>query len=449
MPYRVSLISSNAARMTELRTCFEQKPQLDVLYWQEEDPIWMNLPAGSDVDGFVVDLQWQQPESYKKLQALHDQQPHIPILALIPYGNTECAEQVMSHGASDFLMLPLFANQLCTRLRGLLRQKELQEEVQRLTALKLPMLYLDDITPRSVSLRRIWEISQEMATQVAPLAVCGEDGVGREMLARAIHSNSEQRFGPLISVNLHHLSESDIRERLFGGKGHACALTRSQGGTLLIRGLESAPLHLCRELVSRLREGEQTPRVIFIVDKDKRETALPDTYRVFESLSLVTMFVPRLCVMKEDIAPLAQSLCHRFAMMEGKNIQSISPDALRLIQEHEWPGNLREFSEAMFKAVNACRRHELSVEDFSHVLYPDSPNVALMASSNNKAIATMSAADARKMVYTQEDGTLKPLDDLEKELITFAMDYCNGHISQAARYLGIGRSTLYRKLADI
>jgi DNA-binding NtrC family response regulator len=285
------------------------------------------------------------------------------------------------------------------------------------------------------------------------------------MIARTIHGSGDRRAKPFVAVNCGALPDNLVESILFGHeKGaftgaterHAGKFVEADGGTLFLDEIGELPLMAQVKLLRALQQGEIEPvggkknvkvdvRIISATNRNLIADVKAGRFRedLFYRLHVFPLSVPPLRSRKEDIAELARHFIARFAAEEGKRVSGVSAEALTLLVSHEWPGNVRQLENAIFRAVVLAESETLGINEFPQIaaqrddstaIVPDAPQLTMSPSA---------------LPLLNLDGDVRPLDDIERETIRFAIAHYRGQMSEVARRLRIGRSTLYRKLESL
>ena len=315
--------------------------------------------------------------------------------------------------------------------------------------------------------------AERAARTGAPVLLDGEPGCGAEALARAIHACGGQSDGPFVRWR------ADAPDAA-GSATLARHLADAAGGTLLIRSAHVLEPEQQSGLLRHLREreagdppgrrsaGRPPARIIAATHGDLIDRVQAGAFRedLFYRLSIVFVHLPRLRERHDLVLPAASFLAARFAADEGKRISGLSPEAGALLTGYDWPGNLRQLENAVLRAVLLATGSRLTPAEFPQIAartpgyrveIPPAPinsatsvnSPSSMAGTAEPCLSPAPALDARALRLIDEAGGLRSLEDLEAEIIRFALNHCGGHISAVSRHLGIGRSTLYRKLRDL
>ncbi|MBM6594952.1 sigma 54-interacting transcriptional regulator [Microvirga pudoricolor] len=297
----------------------------------------------------------------------------------------------------------------------------------------------------------------ERASRTAlPVLIEGEPGTGGDALARAVHDCGDRRSAPFVRC---HADDSSL------GLSLSHRLAEAHGGTLLVQGVESLGSGdqgtLLRLLQERDADGGRRPgrpdvRVIALTDGHLIERVRDGSFRddLFYRLNILPVTLQPLRARRELVGPLARHLMGRFAAEEGKRIAHLSPEAESLLAAYDWPGNVRQLENAVFRAVLLAEGLRLTPTEFPQIVartgrrridVPPAP----LAFAPEAAALPPALPDPQSMRLTNEDGEVRSLAVLEAEIIRFALIHYGGHMSAVSRHLGIGRSTLYRKLKEL
>jgi DNA-binding NtrC family response regulator len=310
----------------------------------------------------------------------------------------------------------------------------------------------------------------------------GESGVGKELMARAIQGGSERRGKPFVIVNCGALPETLVESILFGHeKGsftgatdkHAGKFAEANGGTLFLDEIGELPPEAQVKLLRALQEGEIDPvgarrpvkvdfRLVSATNQNLIELVKAGRFRedLFYRLNVFPISIPPLRARICDVPDLAMRFLARFCVEEGKRIRGLDSDALALLTAYDWPGNVRQLENAMFRAVVLADGDELTVAEFPQIaaqvegydvrIPPAPPPIAVdPAASAALGLASLDRRDPHSLRLINDSGDVRMLEEIETEAIRFALAHYRGQMSQISRKLGIGRSTLYRKMKDI
>jgi DNA-binding NtrC family response regulator len=355
--------------------------------------------------------------------------------------------------------------------------------LRRATRRRTGELAFRDIVTKVESMARTIRLAERAAKSNIPVLIEGESGVGKELMARAIQGGSERRGKPFVTVNCGALPENLIESILFGHeKGsftgatekHVGKFVEAHGGTLFLDEIGELPLDAQVKLLRALQEGEIDPvgarrpvkvdiRLVSATNQNLIELVKRGRFRedLFYRLNVFPITIPPLRARATDVPDLARRFLARFCAEEGKRIRAIANDALSLLCAYDWPGNVRQLENAMFRAVVLADGDELTVAEFPQiaaqvegfeVLIPAAPPPVAEAPAPAPVGADASQFEPRDphvLRLLDESGDVRKIEDIEAEAIRFALSHYRGQMSQMARKLGIGRSTLYRKMKEI
>lgn len=438
---RIMLIEGDEKRKRELMQHLKKQPGVSVQALSSGMSGLRSLLTGDAASPDLVIYRMEKEndalEIIKSICKLHD---NLPVIALTSHGKPQLGLQAMEAGAEQFLVSPFYPEQLCAAIHSCLQKRDLQHEVQRRLNWH-SIINLWDIAPKSKVLQSVVRVARNATMLDMPIIFQGEDGVGKELLARAIHSSGKNRDHPFIGMNLAIVRQDVIKRELFGGANVPGALNRTGEGSLFLRGLHYLPEKLENQLLESLHDPRRFKGRIMLALPDMTEEY--DGHERFLALQAISIAMPRLKDIREDIPLLAELICRHYACREGKPIHGISTDAQAFLQDITWPGNLRELANALFHAVMHCNGHELKPEDFVY-LFRKSPQTGTVVQLGGK---NPTQYNGKVLSCFDDSGNVKRLEEVEREMIRLALECYNGQMAKAARKLGIGRSTLYRKLA--
>jgi DNA-binding NtrC family response regulator len=420
------------------------------------------------VDVVLLDLVMPGLSGMDTLEQLMQRRPDLPVIVVTATGGIDTVVQAMRAGAVDFFVKPASPERIAISIRNALKISDLRGEVKRLTKKTDGKLGFEDMIAGAPTMRGVVRLGQRAATSSIPILILGESGVGKEVIARCIQGASDRAGKPFISVNCGAIPENLVESILFGHEkgsftgAHEKKLGKfveADGGTLFLDEVGELPLDMQVKLLRVLQEGEvdavgsRRPtkidvRIISATNRDLATQVKEGRFRedLYYRLNVFPIEIPSLKERREDLPALVDHFVGRFNAEEGKVIPGVSPEAMQMIQAYDWPGNVRQLENAIFRAVVLSDGGLLKPEDF--------PQISGMAALG--PVPTALAALAPKPANDQDqpvavtDGTgeLRTLEAIERDLIQFAIDHYSGHMSEVARRLGIGRSTLYRKVRE-
>jgi DNA-binding NtrC family response regulator len=390
---------------------------------------------------------------------------------------------------------PVGVERLQVSLRNALNTSALEGELQRMKHSRSGTLGFKDIVTQSPAMHAVLRMAEKAAGSNIPVLISGESGVGKELIACAIHGSSERRAKPFVAVNCGAMPENLVESILFGHeKGsftgaterHTGKFIEASGGTLFLDEVGELPPAAQVKLLRAIQEGEVEPvggrkpikvdvRIVSATNRDLIADVKAGRFRedLFYRLHVFPITVPPLRERLADIPALARHFLARFAAEEGKRIRLITSEALGVLGAFHWPGNIRQLENALFRAVVLAETDTIGLAEFPQIaaqvsaqptdpharppqaggqpLVPDFNQTELLPAhleiepAAAKAVTpSIPAADALPLLDAA--GEVRPLEELEADLIRYAITHYRGQMSEVARRLQIGRSTLYRKL---
>ena len=438
-------------------------------------------PRGDQISCVLLDLVMPDMDGLQVLAKLRATNTALPVIVLTAKGGIDSAVEAMRAGANDFLVKPASPERIAVSIRNQLKIGQLSGEVTRLKKKSENRLTFDDLVESSPNMRQVFRLGQRAAQSTIPILIEGESGSGKELVARAIQGSSERVGRPFITVNCGAIPENLVESILFGHeKGsftgatdkHLGKFQEADGGTLFLDEIGELRLDMQVKLLRALQSGEIDPvgakrplkvdvRIISATNRDLAELTRTGQFRedLYYRLNVFPISVPPLRERKDDIPSLARHFIQRFAAEENKPVTGPTPEAAELLERFSWPGNVRQLENTIFRAVVLCDSDQLDVCDFPQIaaaMGVDSKYSRMaqkIADSSVHLAPHPAASNALQSQYafpaTDEFGHMRKLEDIEADMIRAAIARYDGHMSEVARRLGIGRSTLYRKLKEL
>jgi len=329
-------------------------------------------------------------------------------------------------------------------------------------------LSLDQLVGAAPDFRVALAVAAKAARNRLPILIVGEPGSGKETFARAIHESSLRARGPLVVIDCKAIGANAIDSQLFGHVAGAFAgafsekrgsLVEANGGTLLLDEVSALPAETQQMLDRVLATGEVRPvgcngsnsvdvRIIATTSRpldDKFDAELA------ARLSATTVTLPALRERSGDIPSLARHLLGRLTGEPGMRSLSIGNDALAVLMRYGWPGNVRQLAGVLFRAALQADGRSLTAEDFPHIAIQSrfTGRLSDIAVDIGQAPTDAAMSGASQVTLYRQDGHLRSLDEIEADIIRLAIGHYRGRMTEVARRLGIGRSTLYRKLGEL
>tara|TARA_R110000824_G_scaffold390760_3_gene587534 strand:- start:15017 stop:16561 length:1545 start_codon:yes stop_codon:yes gene_type:complete len=467
---------------------------------------YLEGPSGPEISLVVLDLVMPGIDGMEVLKRTHPSKPNLPIIVLTAHGGIETVVNVMREGATDFVIKPVSPERLHVSMRNALKVNALTGEISRLQKKKSGRLTFDDLIARSQGMDQVKRLGKRAAQSNIPILIEGESGVGKELIASAIQGESDRAGKPFITVNCGAIPENLVESILFGHeKGaftgandkHAGKFQEASGGTLFLDEIGELPLDVQVKLLRALQQGEVDPvgskkpvkvdiRLISATNRDLLQMVKEGRFRedLYYRLNVFPMNVPPLRERKEDLPDLVAHFIRRLSAEEGKAVVGISHDAMAMLSAYDWPGNVRQVENTVFRAIVLSDGETLEISDFPQIAstvdgyagaampfgvrehspapitqpamnHDYIPATAMPAAyseptENRNTLAEFARSNfSDGIAITDDSGNVRKLEDIEAEMIRLAIDKYKGHMTEVARRLGIGRSTLYRKVRDL
>lgn len=444
---------------------------------------------GQDVSLVMLDLRMPGlggMETLKRAKAYRDD---LPVIVLTAQGGIDTVVEAMQSGASDFFVKPASPERVIVSINNALNLTTLKGEVSRLKRKREGAMGFKDLVGQSSALKNVVRLGERAAASNIPILITGESGVGKEMIARAIQGSSDRAGRPFITVNCGAIPENLVESILFGHeKGsftgahqkHIGKFQEADSGTIFLDEVGELPADMQVKLLRVLQEGEVDPigakrpvkvdvRVISATNRDLAGEVSASRFRedLYYRLNVFPTHIPPLRERAEDIPGLVDHFIQRYNAEERRDVRGVQHEVLEVLMRQAWPGNVRQLENAIFRAVVLAEAPYLSARDFPLLaaefeaagvdLGP--PMLDEPADTRSAPLSAPAAPAARPLTGNSatpfenvdvfdRDGHLRTLEAIERDLIKLAIDTYDGRMSEVARRLGMGRSTLYRKLRD-
>ena len=446
----------------------------------------LTSPDAPAIDAVVLDLVMPGLDGMGVLDKIREAGLGVPVIVQTAHGGIDNVISAMRAGAQDFVVKPVGMERLQVSLRNVLNTSALKGELQRIRHSRDGRLTFSDIITRAEAMTHTMRTAQKAAGSSIPVLIEGESGVGKELFARAIHGSGERKSKPFIAVNCGAIPDNLVESILFGHeKGaftgaterHLGKFAEAHGGTLFLDEVSELPLPAQVKVLRALQEGAvetvggRKPvrvdvRIISATNRNLLERVKQGYFRedLFYRLHVLPLTIPPLRARREDIPHLLRHFLSRFAAEENRPIDGISGEAVAHLSQLDWPGNIRQLENAVYRAVVMNDGGQLGLEDFP-LLGPQRVTDSATALVTAPLVAEPVVSPAPTIVPGIEipiaplptvgmltmltsTGEVRPLEDMENEIIRFAISHYRGQMSEVARRLKIGRSTLYRKLDE-
>jgi DNA-binding NtrC family response regulator len=410
-----------------------------------------------------VDLGLGEITGIKVIQHLRARDAELPIIVVTAQRELETAIAAMQAGAYDYVTKPLDRDRLLLAVHRARERRELLSSVRRLESALTERSVLGSIVGKSPAMRELAQQVQRVLESDVAVCLFGESGTGKELVARAIHAGSARRRGPFVAINCAGIPESLQESELFGHERGAFTgatqmrrgcFEQANGGTLLLDELGEMSLQTQASLLRTIQEktirrvggSSEIPidvRILCATHRDLRAEVEAGRFRedLYFRLVVYPIALPPLRERLEDIPLLVGHFLRSLATDVGRSVKSVSAEALQALARHNWPGNVRELQNVIHRSLLACRSDEITLAD----LPPDIRELALPAIL--PTVHVNGSNGARYHDLTEED--IIPLRELERRAIQRALRATHGSVGRAAKLLGIGRATLYRRIATL
>ncbi len=404
------------------------------------DIVLLDMNFSSGINSGNEGLYW--------LREIKRLRPQTEVVLFTAYADINLAVTGIKEGAADFVVKPWENARLVQTLQEAYSRIVEARKGKKKTA--VPPVASDDgmYWGNSQAIRPLRMLVERVSTTDANILITGENGTGKDMLAREIHRLSNRKEGPMIAVDMGAITESLFESELFGHvKGsftdaHTDRIGRfeaADGGTLFLDEIANLPYHLQAKLLTAIQKrcfvkvgsNTQQPtniRLICATNRNLEDMVRNGEFRedLLYRINTIHLHIPALRERKEDILPLAKRFLEQYARQYGRQVQAFSPEAARRLLEHPWYGNIRELQHTVEKAVILSDSDELRGD------------MLQLASTTSGPEPVAGNAEAEVPFHT--------LDEMERSMVKRAIDQCEGNLSQAAAMLGITRQTLYNKM---
>ena len=404
------------------------------------DIVLLDMNFSSGINSGNEGLYW--------LREIKRLRPQIEVVLFTAYADINLAVTGIKEGAADFVVKPWENARLVQTLQEAYSRIVEARKGKKKTA--VPPVASDDgmYWGNSQAIRPLRMLVEKVSTTDANILITGENGTGKDMLAREIHRLSNRKEGPMIAVDMGAITESLFESELFGHvKGsftdaHTDRIGRfeaADGGTLFLDEIANLPYHLQAKLLTAIQKrcfvkvgsNTQQPtniRLICATNRNLEDMVRNGEFRedLLYRINTIHLHIPALRERKEDILPLAKRFLEQYARQYGRQVQAFSPEAARRLLEHPWYGNIRELQHTVEKAVILSDSDELRGD------------MLQLTSTTSGPEPVAGNAEAEVPFHT--------LGEMERSMVKRAIDQCEGNLSQAAAMLGITRQTLYNKM---
>jgi two-component system, NtrC family, response regulator AtoC len=384
-------------------------------------------------------------DTLKRIKSTH---PEIPVVMLTSVDKIETAVEVIKLGAYDYLLKPVDETRLFICIEKAFEQRNLSRKVNHLQSEVDRLSGKDGIIGKSNSINETLKKVHQVSSSKASVLILGETGTGKELIARAVHRNSSYSTGPFIDINCGAIPETLQESELFGHKKGAFTgaiesrpgkLELADGGTLFLDEVAEMSLATQAKLLRFLQEKnlervgdtqkiQVDTRVVCATNKDLKELIEEGTFRedLYYRLAVFPIEVPALRDRAEDIPLLCSHFLKKYQEEVGKEVLSVSDEAMQVLQEYSWPGNIRQLENILYQAMIITSYDTIDTDCLPEDVFNSPSSISEKENPNGS--------------------TLTPYHDVVKQTLKQALEQTSGNIPGAAKALGISRSTFYRML---
>jgi DNA-binding NtrC family response regulator len=454
----------------------------------------LKADAANDIRLILLDLIMPGTDGMAVLAAMRSLPRWPPAIVQTANGSIDAAIAAMRAGAVDFVVKPVSPERLEVSIKNALKIEALEHELTRMKASVKGELGFADLIAGSETMDRVVELGHRAANSSIPVLIEGESGVGKELIARAIQGESARAGKPFVTVNCGAIPGNLIESVLLGhekgsftrtSEKRAGKFLEADQGTLFLDEIGELPLDAQAKLLRTLQQGEFDPtgakhpvkvnfRLVSATNQNLIRLVQEGRFRedLYYRINVFPIWVPPLRERLEDLPELIRRFIARFAAEEGKRIDGIGAEALAMLRRYTWPGNIRQLENAVFRAVVLADQPILTVDEFPQiaahvegycVTVPSAPapkdmapriKGPVMLGDSSIAPATIhvpsaNGGDAVGIPALSEEGDIRSLEAVEADMIRLAFGRYRGRMTEIAKRLGIGRSTLYRKMREI
>jgi len=396
--------------------------------------------AESSWDAALVDIKMRGTDGIELQRRMHEIDPKLIVIMMTGYASVDTAVTALKNGAYDYVTKPLDPDEIAHLVKKALSHKRTEEENVRLRETVAEVARPEDIVGQSVPMQKVFHAIETVGPTDATVLITGESGTGKELVARAVHHASPRRFHPLVVIHCGALTETLLESELFGHEKGAFTGAQyrkkgkfeiAEGGTVFLDEIGDISLKTQTDLLRVLQEheivrvGSTQPikvdfRCVAATNKNLEQLIEEGKFRpdLFYRLNVFHIEIPPLRERRDDIPLLVNHFVRKFSMQMNKKINRVSPEAMDLLQQQQWMGNIRELENAIERAMVVAQEPEIVEHDFAF----------------------------KSAVTTPNGGGPKSLEDMEKAHILRVLEQCHWNQTRAAETLEIDRVTLHHKL---
>ena len=442
------------------------------------------LREDRNIGAMILDLVMPDLDGMGVMDAMRREGLTTPVIIQTANASMETVISAMRNGAADYFVKPVAPERLVISLRNAMKLDALEATIRAERARRAGTFTASDMIAKAPAMARVLDLCAKAAKSTIPVLIEGETGVGKELIARIIQGSSDRAGKPFVTVNCSAIPPNLVESVLFGHKKGAFTgatadqigkFAEAHNGTLFLDEIGELPLDIQPKLLRALQEGEIEPvgatrservnvRIISATNRRLLNLAKTGEFRedLYYRLNVFPIYTPPLRERVEDLPAMVAMFIARFSAEAGKRILGIAPPALDLLKAYDWPGNVRQLENAVYRAVILCDAAFLETQDFPQIVAQsigrDSVIKAIEAAPVAAAPTHIDTNTVRQRTvfetapapdrFLDATGEVAALADIERAAIVFAIAHHGGRMSRVARALKIGRSTLYRKLHE-
>ncbi len=409
----------------------------------------LNKIKNQEPDIILSDIRMPEMDGMQLLKILTKENPHIPVIMVTAHGTIETAVEAMKMGAKDYILKPLRLDEILAKVERITQLSNLIKENEYLLN-RLQQTYdFTNMIGKTDKIQELFRLVKDVASTNTTVLIRGESGVGKELIANAIHYNSSRVKRPFIKVNCGVLAESLLESELFGHmrgaftgaiKDKVGRFELANGGTLFLDEIGDISLNMQLKLLRVLQEGEfervggtetikVDVRIIAATNKDLEAAMEEGSFRqdLYYRLNVIPIEVPPLRERKEDIKYLVYHFIEKFNKVYGKTINDIDEEALRIIEGYEYPGNIRELENLIERIIVLNKNDRIRVSDLPDYIFKEPKEESIEEIDMSNGLGSL-------------------VENFERQLIIKALEKNNNNKFQTARMLQMNRSTFMSKL---
>lgn len=414
-----------------------------------DGPSALEAYQGGSFNLIISDLMMPRMKGTDLVRRLKATDPDALVLLITAFGTIESAVEAIQAGAFQYLTKPFRSDELLIHVQRSLEQHQLKQELLKLRAEARNRYQFQNIVGRSENMKKIFDTVAHISDLPANVLILGESGTGKEMVARAIHRHSARAEGPFVPLNCAAIPETLLESELFGylrgaftdaRKDRLGLFQEASGGILFLDEISEIPVNLQAKLLRVIEDKEVRPlganqservdtRVVSACNRDLEHLVEEGRFRqdLYYRLNVIRVELPSLRERPEDIPLLSDHFLRKFATQTKRKLDGIDQDAMAALMSYRWPGNVRELEHTIERAVLLGKESTIGLQDLP-------PQLATADENTLPLVAAVARA------YT--------LRDLEREYILRVIESTHGNKTEAAKILGVDRTTLYRKLDE-